>query len=43
MLEEEALPFAILDDGQPEEGIVHSQADIEEFINSGNKDNWYTI
>ena len=43
MLEEEALPFAILDDGQPEEGIVHSQADIEDFINKGNKDNWYTI
>ena len=43
MLEEQALPFAIVDDGQPEQGIVHNQADIEEFINSKNKDNWYRI
>ena len=43
LLEEQALPFAIIDDGQPEEGVVHNQADIEEFINSKNKENWYSI
>ena len=43
MLEEQALPFAFIDDGQPEQGVVHNQADIEEFINNKNKDNWYSI
>jgi len=40
MLDDEALPFAIIDDGQPEEGVVHSQEDIEEFIRKGNKDSF---
>ena len=40
MLDDEALPFAIIDDGQPEEGVVHSQEDIEEFIRQGNKDSF---
>ena len=40
MLDDEALPFAIIDDGQPEEGIVHSQDDIDEFIRKGNKDSF---
>jgi len=40
MLDDEALPFAIIDDGQPEEGVVHSQDDIDEFIRKGNKDSF---
>jgi len=40
MLDDEALPFAIIDDGQPEEGVVHSQEDIDEFIRQGNKDSF---
>tara|TARA_B100001057_G_scaffold272417_2_gene272768 strand:+ start:776 stop:2416 length:1641 start_codon:yes stop_codon:yes gene_type:complete len=40
MLDDEALPFAIIDDGQPEEGVVHSQEDIDEFIRNGNKDSF---
>tara|TARA_E500000178_G_C16977729_1_gene734213 strand:- start:86 stop:1726 length:1641 start_codon:yes stop_codon:yes gene_type:complete len=40
MLDDEALPFAIIDDGQPEEGIIHSQDDIDEFIRKGNKDSF---
>ena len=40
MLDDQALPFAIIDDGQPEEGIVHSQDDIDEFIRQGNKDSF---
>ena len=40
MLDDEALPFAIIDDGQPEEGVVHSKEDIEEFIRQGNKDSF---
>ena len=40
MLDDEALPFAIIDDGQPEPGVVHSQEDIEEYIRNGNKDSF---
>lgn len=40
MLDDEALPFAIIDDGQPEDGIIHSQDDIDEFIRKGNKDSF---
>ncbi len=40
MLDDEALPFAIIDDGQPEEGVVHSQEDIDEYIRQGNKDSF---
>ena len=40
MLDDQALPFAIIDDGQPEDGIVHTQDDIDEFIRNGNKDSF---
>ena len=41
MLEDEQLPFGILDDGHPEEGVLNGPEDIQEYINSGNRDTWF--
>ena len=41
MLEDEQLPFGIIDDGQPEEGILNGPEDIQEYINSANRDTWF--
>lgn len=41
MLEDEQLPFGIIDDGQPEEGILNGPEDIQEYINSSNRDTWF--
>jgi len=41
MLEDEQLPFGIIDDGQPEEGILNGPEDIQDYINSSNRDTWF--
>ena len=41
MLEDEQLPFGLIDDGQPEEGILSGPEDISEYINSVNRDRWF--
>ena len=41
MLEDEQLPFGIIDDGMPEEGILNGPEDISEYINSSNRDTWF--
>ena len=41
MLEDEQLPFGIIDDGQPEEGILNGPEDIQEYINSSNRGTWF--
>lgn len=40
MLEDEQLPFGIIDDGQPEEGVIDSPFDVDEYISQGNR-NWF--
>ena len=41
MLEDDALPFAIIDDGRPEEGVINSQEEMNEYINTRNKEDWF--
>ena len=41
MLEDDALPFAIIDDGRPEEGVINSQKEMNEYINTRNKEDWF--
>ena len=39
MLEDEQLPFGIIDDGgMPEEGIINGPEDISDYINQSNRD-----
>ena len=41
MLEDEQLPFGIIDDGMPEEGIINGPEDISDYINQSNRDTWF--
>ena len=38
MLDDQALPFAIIDDGRPEEGVI----EMDDYINIRNKEDWFT-